>query len=409
MKLTPADVQFSPQLQRTGLSAVLAPQVLTYDPRMLNRMLASSSCRWTLFVFGWVALSLLFAPEAYLSFYVRGQALEWRQTLELTVLNAAIALVFVPGIVVITRRFPMERKSWRTALLVHIPACLVFSLGHSGLYWVACYAWHETGGTLFYRFHPNLLSYAAVVGFTQAFDYFRKFQQREREFRQLQLEVLKAQLQPHFLFNTLNTIAAMIHVDVCAADRMVQRLSDLLRMTLANIGKEEIPLAGELEFLRTYLEVERVRFGDRLTSSIDVSEEASGALVPALFLQPLVENSIRHGLAAHQHEGLIRIGAVRVGDRLLISVVDNGGGFGGGSLLREGVGLSNTRKRLQQLYPQDHAFSIVARKSGGVAVTAEIPFRIAGAHGEQLSDEHPDTDRRRRALGTNADPVAPRA
>jgi two-component system, LytTR family, sensor kinase len=263
--------------------------------------------------------------------------------------------------------------------------------------------------TLFYRFHPNLLTYAAVVGFTEAFDYFRKLQQREREFRQLQLEVLKAQLQPHFLFNTLNTIAAMVHVDVRAADRMIQRLSDLLRMTLANIGKEEIPLADELEFLRTYLEVERVRFGERLTSSIDVSQEALGALVPALFLQPLVENSIRHGLSANQHEGLIRIGAVRNGERLLISVVDNGGGFTGGSPVREGVGLSNTRKRLQQLYPQDHAFSIVARKSGGVAVTAEIPFRIAGAHEEQVSDEHPDSDRRRRALGADADPVAPGA
>jgi two-component system LytT family sensor kinase len=386
---------------------------------MLTRMLSSSSGRWTLFLLGWVALSLLFAPEAYLSFYIRGQRIDWQQTLELTVLNAAIALIFVPGIVALTRRYPMERKSWRTALLVHVPACLVFSLGHSGLYWAACHLWHDTGGTLFYRFHPNLLTYAAVVGFTQAFDYFRKFQQREREFRQLQLEVLKAQLQPHFLFNTLNTIAAMVHVDVRAADRMIQRLSDLLRMTLANIGKEEIPLADELEFLRTYLEVERVRFGERLTSSIDVSQEALGALVPALFLQPLVENSIRHGLSAHQHEGLIRIGAVRNGERLLISVIDNGGGFNGGSPShegvgsgsgpREGVGLSNTRKRLQQLYPQDHAFSIVARKSGGVAVTAEIPFRIADAHGEQSSDEHPDTDRRRRTLGTDANPVAPGA
>jgi two-component system LytT family sensor kinase len=374
---------------------------------MLARMLSSSSGRWTLFMLGWVGLSLLFAPEVYLSFYVRGQAIGWCETASLTVQNAAIVLILVPGVVVLTRRYPLERKNWRRALLVHIAGCLVFSLAYSGLYWAACHLWHDTGRTLFYRFHPNLLSYAAVVGFTQAFDYFRKFQQREREVRQLQLEVLKTQLQPHFLFNTLNTIAAMVHVDVRAADRMIQRLSDLLRMTLANIGKEEISLAEELEFLRTYLEVERVRFGERLTFSIEVSQEALDAFVPALFLQPLVENSIRHGLAARQHEGLIRIGAVRNGHRLLLSVIDNGGGFPGAEP-RDGVGLSNTRKRLQQLYPQDHSFSIEARKSGGVAVTAEIPFRAAGARGEQLSDEHPDTDRRRRTLGTDPDPVSPR-
>jgi len=309
--------------------------------------------------------------------------------------------------VVLTRRFPVERKNWRSAILVHVPACVAFSLGHSGLYWIACYAYHEVGGTLFNRFHPNLLTYAAVVGFTQAFDYFRKYQQREREFRQLQLEVLKAQLQPHFLFNTLNTIAAMVHEDVRAADRMIQRLSDLLRMTLANIGKDEITLAEELEFLRTYLEVERVRFGDRLSSSIDVSSEALPALVPASFLQPLVENCIRHGLSTHQHDGLIRIGAVRNGSRLLISIVDNGAGLPSSGPPREGVGLSNTRKRLQQLYPEDHAFSIESRKSGGVAVTAEIPFRTARVLEEQVSDEHSDTDRRRRAMGARPNPVAP--
>lgn len=361
---------------------------------MVARWHCTPAGRWVLFLLGWAALSLLFAPEAYVSFYVRGQPIGWGQTFSLTFVNAAISLIFLPAIVVLTRRFPVERRTWRTALLVHIPACVVFSLGHSGAYWVACYAWHEVGGTLFYRFHPNLLSYAAIVGFTQAFDYFCKYQQREREIRQLQLEVLKSQLQPHFLFNTLNTIAAMIHADVRAADRMIQRLSDLLRMTLANIGKDEITLAEELNFIRTYLEVERVRFGDRLTSSIDVSSEAMVAMVPALFLQPLVENSIRHGQAS-----LIRIGAACTGSRLLITVIDDGSGIPSSRPVREGVGLSNTRKRLQQLYPEDHAFRIAPRKHGGVEVTAEIPFKVA--------DEHPNVDRRRRALGTRPDLVAP--
>jgi two-component system, LytTR family, sensor kinase len=407
MTLAPSRMQFAPKSPRPADPPFSAAAGSRTIGRMVARLLSTTSGRWVLFLLGWAGLSLLFAPEAYLSFYVRGQPIEWAQTLKLTVANAAIALVFLPGIVLLTRRFPVERKNWRIALLVHIPACVAFSLGHSGLYWVACYAYHEVGGTLFNRFHPNLLTYAAVVGFTQALDYFRKYQHREREFRQLQLEVLKAQLQPHFLFNTLNTIAAMVHEDVRAADRMIQRLGDLLRMTLANIGKDEIALADEIEFLRAYLEVERVRFGERLSSSIDVSAEAMSAMVPALFLQPLVENSIRHGLAARQHDGLIRIGAVRSGDWLLITVVDNGAGLAGSRPPREGVGLSNTRKRLQQLYPEDHAFSIAPGESGGVVVSAKIPFRTERDPEEQVSDEHPDTDRRRRAMGPSQNPLAP--
>src|SRR5688572_7778461 len=116
---------------------------------MLTRMLSISSGRWMLFMLGWAALSLLFAPEVYVSFLVRGQAIGWCETLSLTLQNAAIALLFVPGIVVLTRRYPLERKNWRTALLVHIVGCLVFSLGYSALYWAACYLWYDPGRTLF--------------------------------------------------------------------------------------------------------------------------------------------------------------------------------------------------------------------------------------------------------------------
>jgi hypothetical protein len=146
--------------------------------------------RWTLFLVGWAALSLLFAPEAYLSFYFRRVPISWPETLQLTLVNSLIALLFVPGIVWLTRRFPFERGRWHRSAAVHVPACLAFSGLHSVLYAIACHAWYDVGSTLFYRFHPNLLTYWAFVGFTQAYDYFRKYQQREREIGRLTLQAL---------------------------------------------------------------------------------------------------------------------------------------------------------------------------------------------------------------------------
>ena len=378
---------------------------------MVTRLLSTPLGRWALFILGWAALSLLFAPEAYLSFYLRRSPISWRETLELTVLNSGIALFFIPFIVWVTRRVPLERRHWQRALAAHIPACLAFSIGHSCLYALACQAWNDVGGTLFYRFHPNLVTYWAVVGFTQAFDYFRKYQEREREVRQLQLELLKAQLHPHFLFNTLHTISAMMHQDVKGADRMIQRLSELLRLTLAHIGKAEVTLAEELHFVEMYLEIERVRFGGELQTSIEVSPEALEALVPALFLQPLVENCVRHGLSARQRNALIVIRAVREGELLILGILDNGRGLARSMPIREGLGLSNTRKRLKQLYPDAHAFRVEPRDTGGVAVTAEIPFRTARALAEVIeegtSNDHQYGDRGRRTLGANADRLAP--
>ena len=273
------------------------------------------------------------------------------------------------------------------------------------LYALACHAWQGVvGATLFYRFHPNLLTYWAFVGATQAFDYFRKYQEREREVTRLSLEMLKAQMQPHFLFNTLHTISAMMHVDVKRADRMLSRLSSLLRMTLGNIGRQEVRLAEEIAFVEAYLDIERERFGERLELRIEVAHETLDALVPALFLQPLVENSVRHGFAAPADDGVISIGAARDGQRLLLTVADNGRGLASLSP-REGVGITNTRLRLKQLYGGDHSFGIEPRAPAGVLVRVSIPFQTAhdtAAVDEVVSHEHPDLDRGRRALGANA-------
>src|SRR4029453_1177436 len=154
---------------------------------------------------------------------------------------------------------PAERETWPRALLIHVPACLVFALSHSGLYAALCYASPSVFHTMFLRFHPNLLTYWAVVGFTQAVDYFRRYRERERQLAQAELLLLKAQLHPHFLFNTLHTIAAMMRVDVDAAERTIARLSELLRLVLDQVGVHEVPLRQELEFIDKYVSIERVR------------------------------------------------------------------------------------------------------------------------------------------------------
>jgi len=366
----------------------------------MESLLRGRWTRWVLFLLGWAALSLLFAPEAYLSFYLRNAPISWLETVELTVINSAIALVFIPGIVFLTRRFPIERGRWQRSLAVHVVACLAFSVAHSFLYAVACHAWRDVGETLFVRFHPNLITYWAIVGFTQAFEYFRKYQQREREITRLQLQALKAQLQPHFLFNALNTVSAMMHVDVKRADRMLSRLSELLRMTLNNIERQEVRLADEIAFVEAYLDIERERFGGRLAMRIDAAPETLDALVPALFLQPLVENCVRHGFTTPDAGSLIEIRARRDehrdGERLTLTVTDNGRGFV--TTPREGVGIANTRKRLAQLYDRQ-SLNIAARSPRGAVVTVELPF-----HKEP--DEHPSVDRGRRALGAHADRLA---
>lgn len=361
---------------------------------------ATRAGRWSLFILGWAALSLLFAPEAYISFYLRHNPMSWQETVQLTVINSAIALLFIPGIIALTRRFPLERRHWRRSLAVHVPGCVLFSALHSVLYALACRAWEDAGSPLFYRFHPNLLTYWAFVGATQAFDYFRKYQDREREVTRLTLEMLKAQLQPHFLFNALHTLSAMMHADVARADRMLSHLSSLLRMTLGNIGRQEVRLAEEIAYIEAYLAIERERFGEALELRLDIDPGVLDARVPAQILQPLVENSVHHGFTAAKQSGVIHITAAQAGDSLRISVDDDGRGLAAGR--PDGLGITNTRARLSHLYGDAHEFSVVAREPRGTRATLKIP--LSAARGGDIDAEaadhgHPGIDRGRRAVG----------
>ncbi len=198
----------------------------------------------------------------------------------------------------------------------------------------------------------------------------------ESQLVQAQLQVLKMQLQPHFLFNTLNGIMVLIKENPSIASRTVARLSEFLRLTLENVGVQEVPLQRELDFLERYLQIEQLRFGDRLTVRQQVCPEAMNAMVPNLILQPLVENAIRHGVEQRRGAAEIRISAERENGSLTIHVSDNGCGLKGGTSqsIKEGVGLSNTRARLEQLYGKMHHLELISPAKGGTDVLLRIPY-----------------------------------
>jgi two-component system LytT family sensor kinase len=192
---------------------------------------------------------------------------------------------------------------------------------------------------------------------------------------------LKMQLQPHFLFNTLNTISVLMREDVVSANRMLVRLSDLLRITLKSANTNEISLRQELDFLRSYLEIEQTRFQDRLKIKIEAEPDALEARVPNLILQPLVENAIRHAVAPRAEETLVEIYAERVNGHLRMTVRDDGDGLKKADCESNGIGLTNTRARLEKLYGPAQTFELSRVRDRGLQIDITIPFHTANETG----------------------------
>jgi len=345
------------------------------------------SRRWGLALGGWTLAALFFSTQSFINAYIqssyRNRPLTWREALILGFSEWFGWAALAPLVVWLARRFPIERPHRRRGLVVHSVAGLTVSIlkvAGDGLV-VDLLGLNPARTITTFRFHPNLLTYAAIVGASHALEYYRRY--RDRELRALQLEarlaqaelqMLKLQLDPHFLFNTLHAISALMHRDVEAADRMITRLSDLLRLILESAGVQEVPLKQELEFLERYLEIQQTRFSDRLTVRLDIDPEALNARAPNLILQPLVENAIRHGIAPRSDPGQILIRAARVAEGLLLEVVDDGPGLPEGEAAqREGIGLANTRARLDQLYGTAHRFELAKAPGGGLRASLTIP------------------------------------
>jgi two-component sensor histidine kinase len=228
--------------------------------------------------------------------------------------------------------------------------------------------------------------YLCIVCICWVIGHFQESGERERRTLELEtrltqanLQALKMQLQPHFLFNTLNAISSLIHENPKVADDMVGSLSQFLRTTLDVSSENEVPLRTELEFLDRYLEIQQTRFGDRLQINREMNSTVMDALVPPLILQPLVENAIRYGVESREIGGTVTIKALQQGNNLHLEVSDDGEGFKGGQLLGaiNGVGLTNTKARLQELYGNAHQFKLTANHPTGACVKIELPFRLS--------------------------------
>ncbi len=222
---------------------------------------------------------------------------------------------------------------------------------------------------------PSLLTFLALVCAAYAWHHNERSIQLEAQLAGAELQALRAQLQPHFLFNTLNSISVLIEDNPRGANQMLLHLSDILRVMMHRTGTPEVSLREELELIRNYLEIEQVRFRDRLTVRFESDPEALEARVPSLLLQPLVENAVRHGIAQRSTPGLIEITSERNNGSVRITVRDNGGGIRTGSSTINGVGLRNTRARLKLLYRDKHQFLLQNVDGGGLEALIEIPYR----------------------------------
>jgi sensor histidine kinase YesM len=350
--------------------------------------------RWGIIFAGWTVIALFFTGQLYYSRLLSEKPLTWREAASSQFIYPYLWALGTPLVLWLADRFPVEGRLWRRHVPVHLLFATAFVFVISGLFQIIYFflvygpgKQYDPATTLqwiIYNSSENYGIYGLLLLLNQVFRYYRRFREGElrasrlqTQLTQAQLEALKMQLQPHFLFNTLHSISALLHRDPDAADRMIARLGDFLRLTLENSGAQEVSLQKELEFLTCYLEIERVRFQDRLTTSVEVDTAALDAPVPNLILQPIVENALRHGVAQTRGPGLVEISAKRENGSLRIRVRDNGPGLQAITRpdegLRGGLGLSNTRARLEQLYGAAHRFELENAPGGGLLVTLESP------------------------------------
>ena len=298
-----------------------------------------------------------------------------------------------PLIVLVLNRFPIERAYILRSILIYTPLCGIVHLLWVIIYVSICYTFLDVPwnpkppylqglqGTFVSSFKINATIYVAIIISIQALSFYRNYQTERLKSAELQtilaktqLQVLNTQLNPHFLFNTLTAISALVYRCPSEAVECIAELSDLLRISLKGSHEQETTLKSELDFLRKYVQIQQTLLQNRLKVKWIVAPETLDAEIPSMILQPLVENSIRHGIAPQKKGGALEIGALLENEKLHLYVKDDGLGIAFGSQLNKGFGLKNTRERLQHLYGEQHLFKIDQPANGGVIVDLIIPF-----------------------------------
>jgi signal transduction histidine kinase len=367
-------------------------------------------CRRAALLFvGWTLVSIIFAGISYAAAIgENNKEFGFVSALRLNLVQFYLWAILSPLVFRFSRRFPIELRPLNVRnLLLYFPALISFAGIHQVLHlavlWSIIPRWRQKYPALIdcYRayfafgFYIDLIIALLIVIAVHALLYYQNFRASElaqstlkAQLAQAQLRALKMQLQPHFLFNTLHSISSLVLEDSSKANSMIARLGDFLRLTVENSEQQLVTLKEEAEFLRCYLDIEQVRFGDRLTVVFVLEPQTLSAQVPHLILQPVVENAIQHAIAPRAAQGHIKIEAKRLNSLLRVAISDNGPGIGSNanSLGKKGVGLTNVRSRLQQMYGPDFRFELINTGDGGLTVVIEIPFQREGDHGiEQQS------------------------
>ena len=353
--------------------------------------------RWIAAILLWSSLGLLFTLPSVSSH-------QWKRVLLASFVFWWGWGLVTPLIFWIDARLPFKEKQLGMRILAHLLASVVITFFYSYV-WITMNAlvglvpWSSLWNSRFFINEGLLwkwLVYWAVFGARQTFRYYEHYiaselrlERMERSFSQARLNALRMQLDPHFLFNALNTISSQVERDPRLARTMIEHLGDLLRLSLEARDRQEIPLAEELAFLDHYVAIQKIRFAENLRIEIQVAPEVKYALVPSLIVQPLVENAIRHGISPRATGGTVTVVAERGPDQVIIRVTDNGVGLPPGWTLEtsSGMGLSVTRERIVALNPDGSgSFSIEPRDGGGTVVRLTLPLRFAGEQANGASE-----------------------
>lgn len=357
--------------------------------------------RFALIFAAWLVPALLSAFDSYMQSRLRHERPDWGWVFFAGV-DWLLYAVLTPTVFRISRRFPLQREGLARRIALHIACALGMCVAWATLGQFLRMAifqqaagftmtkfWRELEGWILTTLPFGTGVYFALVGIEHALAYMAQARDRETQAVRLtaqlaeaRLGALRMQLNPHFLFNSLNAITVLVRdQNTAAASRMLELLSDVLRLVLRAEGSPETRLSAELHFLERYLAIEQVRFSDRLQTRIDVDPAIRRAAVPQFILQPLVENAVRHGIARRTDAGLLEIAARRDGDTLVLTVRDNGPGLGPAAPSASGVGLANTRARLAALYGDRASLEIANAAGGGVVAAIRLPYHEAGNDG----------------------------
>ncbi len=350
----------------------------------------------------WGLLAIVMGNQYYNAVQSSGGHIGWFHAVIFEFTYALQWVVLAPVSLWLIRRFPFAKRRWPLSFVVHVAAGLCFSsltmAGRAVIHWAVVdgfgtpLSWEMILKSMTSYFDYGIMSYLLILLVGAAYEYSRRLRatafetsRLETQLARAQLQSLRSQLQPHFLFNTLHAIAVLIRKQQTdAAVKMIGGLSELLRVALEQRDTQEVPFRDELTLLDRYLEIEAVRFSDRLAIERRIDDDTLDLFVPSLSLQPLVENAVRHGIAKIEGPGHISISCSRTNGMLVLRVEDNGPGIASElpSLMQQGIGLSNTVERIRHLYGEHATLSLANRPEGGAAAELRIPMRERRSAGE---------------------------